>query len=214
MKSGGAAWFVSTLLQPHAMLAFNRGLLTDETQEESLNLNASGFVDESLPSPFGPFELPEGPRIVEDSLRQFPPPTFPMARGGAARGGAAAAPYSSVHDMIAAHGIVFSTPPSQPQQLPTATAPSTQESSSIASLYPHCSQEMDSDFDNVLRIDWMHCDAGQVYDILVSPHMQCGSSKSMAWVLQFAVKQLTGVLSCFCSKESDALKALVAKGIK
>jgi hypothetical protein len=86
---------------------------------------------------------------------------------------------------------------------------------SVASLYPHCLQEMDSDFDNVLRIDWIRCDAGQVYGILVSPHMQCGSSKSMAWVLQYAVKQLTGFLSSFCSKDSDTLKVLVvAKGIK
>jgi hypothetical protein len=212
------------------MLSFNRGLI-DETQEDSasLNVNAFGFVDDSLPSPF---EDEHRSTIVEESLRQFPPPPFPMARGGGARGGEAASAvrYSSVHDMVAAHGIVFSTPPSQPQQCdatagcmplgslhplrppPTAAALSSHES--IASLYPHCLQEMDADFDSILRIDWMSCDAGQVYDVLVSPHMQCGSSKSMAWVLQFAVKQLTGVLSCFCSKESEALKVLVSKGIK
>ncbi len=213
------------------MLSYNRGFV-DETQEDSATLNPAslnGFLDDSLPSPFEHDGVTS--HIVDDSLRQFPPSTFSMARGGGARGGgarggepASAVRYSSVHDMVAAHGIVFSTPPSQPQCDATAGCmplgslqplrqpPTAAES--IASLYPHCLQEMDSDFDSILRIDWMSCDAAQVYDMLVSPHMQCGSSKSMAWVLQFAVKQLTGVLSCFCSKESDALKVLVSKGIK
>jgi hypothetical protein len=176
------------------MLSFNRGV-TEETQEPSF------FVDDSLPSPFETSVADAN--TIQDAFQGFPPvhnnivpDSFTPVRGGAA------APCSiSIHDMVAAHGITLSSPmPPQPHP--------------ITELYPHCHQEHDSDFDSYLKIDWMSCSAAQVYDICASPHMQCGAAKSMTYVLQFAVKQLTGVLSCFCTKESDTLKGVVGKTLK
>jgi hypothetical protein len=173
------------------MLSFNRGV-TEETQDPSF------FVDDSLPSPFGSVA-----DTIQDAFQGFPPvhnnivqDSFPPIRGGAAAS-------CSIHEVVAAHGITFTSPPQQPpQQHP------------IPELYPHCHQEQDSDFDSYLKIDWSSCSAAQVYDICASPHMQCGAAKSMTYVLQFAVKQLTGVLSCFCSKESDNLKGVVGKSLR
>jgi hypothetical protein len=44
--------------------------------------------------------------------------------------------------------------------------------------------------------------------------MQCGATKSMAYALNYAVKQLNGDLSCFCPAASAELKRLTQKSIK
>ncbi len=90
----------------------------------------------------------------------------------------------SVHDMLESAGIRLSD----------------QSKESISALYPHCSRHFNGDFDSYLLINWEKCSAKQIFDICASIHMQCGQTKSMAWVMKHAVQQLTGPLSCFCQK--------------
>ena len=86
------------------MLSFNRGV-TEETQDPSF------FVDDSLPSPFGSVA-----DTIQDAFQGFPPvhnnivqDSFPPIRGGAAAS-------CSIHEVVAAHGITFTSPPQQPPQ--------------------------------------------------------------------------------------------------
>ncbi len=159
------------------MLHFNRALdYNDDT------------IDPDCLQDYGGGIIPESLFVQESGIGQE------MAAGGNGHS-------MSIHHMLDAHGISLGTPPLHPPPLhPPPLHPPHQQRQSIMSLYPHISRQFNEDFDSCVRIDWEKCSAKQIYDICTSTHLQCGASKSMAWMLQHAVKQLTGNLSCFCQK--------------
>ena len=123
----------------------------------------------------------------------------PESQPSVTSSGGAAVQHVSVHDMIRDAGIQLSSQPS---------------SNSIAALYPHCARQFTEDFDSSLLVNWNFCTAGQIYDICASPHMRCGRSNSMTWLLKFAVGVLTNDLSVFCPDDSKKLKDMTAKTMK
>lgn len=67
----------------------------------------------------------------------------------------------------------------------------------FAHLYPFVTRVFDSDSDAFAMVKWHLCSSQNVWDICTSAHLFSGCSKSMAWYLQFAVKQLLGDLRPF-----------------
>jgi hypothetical protein len=158
------------------MLAFNRSV-----QPCSLD-----FGDETIDTHQFPFP-DDGVIYTEDgnqelvAIPETPADRWQRQQQHVGGGGPAG---QSVHDMIESAGIRLSD----------------QSKESITALYPHCSRHFNGDFDSYLLVNWEKCSAKQIFDICASPHMQCGQTKSMAWVMKHAVHQLTGPLSCFCQK--------------
>lgn len=110
-------------------------------------------------------------------IPETPAPFSEHVGGGVAAG-------QSVRQMLTQHGIQL--------------ADTSKES--IANLYPNCTRQFNEDFDSYVLVEWKKCSAKQIDNVCSSIHMQCGATKSMAWVMKFAVQQLTGPLSCFCQK--------------
>ncbi len=177
MQTFGTVWCASAsqMLSFNRALDYNRSLDDfdeDDTIDPSFMQDYGGATSAS--DGFGRRIIPESPFLQEPCNRQQ------MAAGG-----------TSIHQMLDNYGIHLENPPSsQPPQ----------QKQSVISLYPHISRQFNEDFDSCVQINWEKCTSKQIYDICTSPHLQCGASKSMAWMLQHAVKQLTGTLSCFCVK--------------
>ena len=155
------------------MLAFNRSLdYGDETIDGTIDTHQFPFPD-------------DGVIYTEDGNQGIVAiPETPADRWQQQHVGGGRPAGQSVHDMIESAGIRLSD----------------QSKDSITALYPHCSRHFNGDFDSYLLVNWEKCSAKQIFDICASIHMQCGQTKSMAWVMKHAVHQLTGPLSCFCQK--------------
>ncbi len=97
---------------------------------------------------------------------------------------------------------------------PTQLTAGSQLASDIPAMYPHCIRQFSEDFESSLLVNWHLCTAGQIYDILSSPHMMCGRAQSMAYPMKFAIGILTSELACFCPTDSKALKDMTSKSIK
>lgn len=181
------------------MLSFNRAmhLNDDDDTIDSLALQNQ----DSCALSDGHFFIPETPSCEL------------QAAGSASAGGG-----QSVHDVMRHAGISLSSDFAQgpshasgglaqdPSQARVQRAPSMKD------LYPHVTRRTDNDFDAYAVIDWSRCTSDQIYDICTSSHMMSGLTKSMAWVLNFAVKELTGKLSCFCPHHANEVKTLTKKG--
>jgi len=166
------------------ILHYNNSFGDDDTIQHLSFENDASFVDRG--------------GVVDESC--YVPASLASTAGASVRSG------TSVHDMIRSAGIQLSS-----SQQPAAFS---QQPSDIPAMYPHCERHFTDDFDYFLQVNWNRCTAGQIYDICTSPHLQCGATKSMAYVLSFAIKALTGELACFCLDDSKALKALVAKNTR
>ena len=182
------------------MLSFNRALNdVDDTIDPSLALQDHD-----------PSALSSGYFLIPET------PVFQGAGSGRVGGGHQS---TSIQDVMRNAGISLSydsveeLSQAQAQNQPRFQS-GTGQRTNIKDFYPHVSRRTDSDFDSFAMIDWSKCSSNQIYDICTSPHMQCGASKSMAYVLNYAVKQLNGDLSCFCPGASAELKRLTQKSIK
>jgi hypothetical protein len=134
-------------------------------------------------------------------------------------------PPVSIHALMAQTGITFADPVLQAQSGmscadPVATtalalAPHSAPVITLQSVHPHVSRASDEDFNDKAAVDWPSCTVQQLYEVCTSQYLQCGQMKSMAFVLQHAVKQLTTVLCPFIPEiDLQVLKKLTEKGVK
>ena len=135
-------------------------------------------------------------------------PETPLPSGGAA------ARDMSVHDMLRDAGIQLHASQTSVIVPPTQLTAGSQLASDIPAMYPHCVRQFSEDFESSLLVNWHLCTAGQIYDILSSPHMMCGRAQSMAYPMKFAIGILTSELAWFCPTDSKVLKDMTSKSIK
>ncbi len=93
------------------------------------------------------------------------------------------------------------------EPMPTALAP----------FYPYVFRSYTDDHDAFAVVEWTNCTAANLWAILTSQHLVVGASKSMAFMLTFAIKnQLHANLKHFLGTQRvDAIKAHISdRGIK
>ncbi len=87
----------------------------------------------------------------------------------------------------------------------------------LAPLYPYVFRTYSDDYDAFAVIEWSKCSGANLWAILTSQHLFCGNSKSMAFMLTFAIKnQLHGTLKHFLGVQKvEAMKSHISdRGIK
>jgi len=124
------------------------------------------------------------------------------ARGGSAAGGsagrrpaaacAARAPLSAVQ-MV--NEVLGDAPAPAPALLATGDL---LPAGPLRTLYPFIKRAYNDDMDAFAVIEWTKCSAANVWAIITSTNLSMGASKSMSFVLNFAIRnQLTGALKHF-----------------
>ena len=104
--------------------------------------------------------------------------------------------------------------PVNPHSQPAASVTEQSLGGEFSHLYPHVTRVFDSDSDAFASIKWSLCTSTNLWDICTSSHLISGSSKSMAWYLQFAIKCLLGDLKPFITDRYVGTMTMLTQGTR